>query len=117
MSVSLAVIITDIEIAAQAASAVKTVGTLTIEAATAIYSFTKDMIVTAEGIYANSLESGESKLAAVLAAVSSFVDSMSSGGWALLKTQITAFVEGCISMWNTLSKATSQISNSTIAAA
>lgn len=106
MALTLATVIANIETATQAAVAIKTVGTLTIEAAAAIYSFTKDMIITAEDIYADSIEAGSSKLTAVLAAVGSFVDSLSNGGWALLKDQITAFVNGCISMWNTVSKYT-----------
>ncbi len=116
MSVTLAAIIADIEIAAQAAVAVKTVGSLTIDAAKAIYSYTKDMIVTAEAVYASSIDAGNSKLLAVLAAVESFVDSMCNGGWTLLKTQITAFVNGCISMYNTIKAAAESMTTSTTTA-
>lgn len=101
MSVTFAEVIAGIETASQVASAVKTIASLTYEAAEAIYSFTKDAITTAETAYGDSVSAGGSKLEAVLAAVEAFVEALGVD-WSSIKTQLQAFIEGCISLYNTL---------------
>jgi hypothetical protein len=101
MSLTLAQAIAAVETAAQVATALKTVTELTYDAAVSIYSYAKDMIVTAEQVYGTETAAGSSKLSAVLAAVGSFATSLGAD-WSKLEALITSFVNGCISFYNQL---------------
>ncbi|MBZ6397049.1 MULTISPECIES: hypothetical protein [Pantoea] len=86
-----------------------------VQATEIIYKAGAELIVVAENAYSASVGSGATKKAAVLQALQAFCVSVGQN-WALLKDELSSWVDMVVQSWNTL-KALSHSESATAAVA
>lgn len=96
------------------ATALTTVSTV-IKATEVIYEAGAQLIVNAENAYANTVGTGATKKAAVMAALKAFVLSIGES-WDDLKAELSAWIDLVISSWNSLKSLAVSSTNTSAAA-